>query len=255
MKKKQRLDALLVERGLLANLKLAQGWILAGKILVNGHVESKPGASIGADDAVSLRGQVEKYASRGGLKLEAALSRFAIDVRDKVVLDAGASTGGFTDCLLQHGAARVYAVDVGHGQLRGALAADARVVALEKTNVSDLSRETFDRPIELCTFDLSYLSAVKAVPIIRSLFLGPHEIIGLIKPLYEGLAQDDMQNLDALVPVLDRVVAALDGVRALTVSPILGSHGAIEFLAHIVAGPTPPGLVLQAIEEARALQI
>src|SRR5262245_51502136 len=159
---KMRIDALLVELGYFEDLKTAQGFILAGKVVVDEKVCSKPGTTVREDAKIFVRGEQLKFASRGGYKLEAALERFAIDVTNKVVLDAGASTGGFTDCLLQHGAARVYAVDVGFGQLRGKLASDPRVVNMEKTNVGDLTLASFDPPIELCTFDLSYLSMTKS---------------------------------------------------------------------------------------------
>src|SRR5262245_18281216 len=125
--RKLRVDALLVEHGYFEDLKTAQGFVLAGKIVVDGHVCSKPGTMVREDAKIFVRGVVLKFASRGGYKLEAALDRFGIDVTGKVALDAGASTGGFTDCLLQRGAARVYSVDVGFGQLRGKLAADPRV--------------------------------------------------------------------------------------------------------------------------------
>lgn len=259
-RKKVRLDAFLVERGDLPDLKVAQGWILAGKVRVNDTILTKPGAPIGPRDVVVLRAPVEKYASRGGLKLEAALARFGLDVRGKVVLDAGASTGGFTDCLLQHGAARVYAVDVGYGQLRGSLAADPRVVSLERTNVSDLTRATFEAPIELATFDLSYLSTAKAAPIVRALFERPVSIVALIKPLYEGVSQAGKNDVVEIEGAVARVIAALGGegleVRALTASPILGGHGAIEILAHIVEGTTArPELLAQAMAEARQLDL
>ncbi len=257
-RKKVRLDAFLVERGDLPDLKVAQGWILAGKVRVNDTILTKPGAPIGPRDVVALRAAVEKYASRGGLKLEAALARFALDVRGKVVLDAGASTGGFTDCLLQHGAARVYAVDVGHGQLRGSLAADPRVVSLERTNVSDLTRSTFAQPIELATFDLSYLSTAKAAPIVRALFERPASIVALIKPLYEGVSQagkNDVSEIEgAVAKVIDALAAEGLEVRGLTASPILGGHGAIEILAHLVEGTAVhPALLTTAMAEARQI--
>jgi 23S rRNA (cytidine1920-2'-O)/16S rRNA (cytidine1409-2'-O)-methyltransferase len=258
--KKVRLDELLVERGELATLKVAQGWILAGKVRVNDRIVTKPGTPIGADDQVVLRAPVEKYVSRGGLKLEAALARFGLEAAGRVVLDVGASTGGFTDCWLQHGAARVYAVDVGHGQLRGSLAVDPRVVSLERTNVSDLSRTTFDVPVELASFDLSYLSTTKAGPIVAALFERPVSIVALIKPLYEGLSQAgkaDVAEIDGRVAhVIDTLAAEGLEVRALMASPILGGHGAIELLAHLVSGTAVhPALRASAMAEARALEV
>src|SRR5438552_10339941 len=141
--KKSRLDELLLARGLFDDLQKARGWILSGNVLVRGAPATKAGEQFPEDVELALRGHVSKYASRGGLKLEAALSRFPVSVEGKVVLDAGASTGGFSDCLLQHGAARVYSVDVGYGQLRGSVAANKRVVNMERTNISDLTLDGF----------------------------------------------------------------------------------------------------------------
>jgi 23S rRNA (cytidine1920-2'-O)/16S rRNA (cytidine1409-2'-O)-methyltransferase len=234
------LDALLVDRQLLPDLKTAQAWIVAGDVLVDGRPCTKAGSQVAPESAVALRRPLEKYVSRGGLKLEGALRRFPVAVAGRVVLDAGASTGGFTDCLLQHGAARVFSVDVGFGQLRGKLATDPRVVNLERTNVGALTRETFDRPLDLAVFDLSYLSAKKAIPILAALFTGPVEMIGLIKPLFEGVEPAAMQDPAALRPALLSVVEALPAhglaARDLMVSPILGSRGTVEFLAWIASG-------------------
>ncbi|HWL86841.1 MAG TPA: TlyA family RNA methyltransferase, partial [Polyangiaceae bacterium] len=220
--------------------RMAQAQIMAGQVLVGGVVCTKGGTHVRGDADIRLRGAEGKYASRGGFKLEAALKRFPLSAAGRIALDAGASTGGFTDCLLQHGAARVYAVDVGYGQLRGRLAADGRVVAMEKTNIADLRADTFDPPIDLCVFDLSYLSATKAAPSLESLFLGEVEMIGLIKPLYEGVAQEDMVRPDALREALVRVVTTLPSfglsVTGVILSPIHGGRGSIEFLAHIREG-------------------
>jgi 23S rRNA (cytidine1920-2'-O)/16S rRNA (cytidine1409-2'-O)-methyltransferase len=243
-----RLDELLVARELLPDLKTAQAWILAGDVLVDGRPSSKPGTPVAAGAQVSLRRPVERYASRGGLKLEAALARFAVPVAGAVVLDAGASTGGFTDCLLQHGADRVYAVDVGFGQLRGKLASDPRVVNLERTNISDLTIERLAPPIDLCTFDLSYLSARKAIPILARLFRGSVQMVGLIKPLFEGVPGPAMADPRAVGPALLGVLEALPAALAahdVMVSPILGSNGTLEFLVHLAPGPaaTSPGVL------------
>ncbi|MFO0728028.1 MAG: TlyA family RNA methyltransferase [Myxococcota bacterium] len=256
-KKKSRLDQLLVERGLYPDLKTAQGFILAGKVVVDEQVVSTPGTAVAHTAEVLLRERLERYASRGGLKLEAAIHRFGLDFRDRVVLDAGASTGGFTDCALQHGAKRVYAVDVGFGQLRGKLASDPRVESRERTNVSDLTAASFDPPIERAVFDLSYLSITKSAPIVAALFVPPAavDMVGLIKPLYEGVPQEDKAGLQAIQAALVRIFDSLDGsgleVRALIPSPILGGKGAIELLAWIGGGGrSDRALIPQAIAEA-----
>lgn len=257
-KKRKRLDELLIEIGLFDDLAVARGWIMAGKVVVDGVVCSKPGAHAREDAEINVRGVVQKYASRGGYKLEAALDRFAVPVEGKVVLDAGASTGGFSDCLLQRGAARVYAVDVGFGQLRGKIAVNPRVTNMERTNIGDLTAERLPAPIDLCVFDLSYLSAIEAAPILARLFRGPVEMIGLIKPLFEGLAQDHMDDPGALHSTLARVLTELSNrgleVARLALSPVLGSRGSVEFLAHIREGRAPPDPALwdQAIAELRA---
>jgi 23S rRNA (cytidine1920-2'-O)/16S rRNA (cytidine1409-2'-O)-methyltransferase len=242
-----RLDQRLVAQGLLPDIKTAQAWVLAGDVLVDGAVCAKPGTAVGEAAVVALRRAPEKYASRGGLKLAAALERFALALDGQTVLDAGASTGGFTDCLLQHGAARVYAVDVGYGQLRGKLRCDPRVVNLERTNVGDLELATFEPALDLAVFDLSYLSAVKAVPIVAALFRKPVSIIGLVKPLFEGVPPEGKRDPALLAGALDRVLASLPAqnlaARGLIPSPIAGSNGTAEFLLWITGEPAtvPPG--------------
>jgi 23S rRNA (cytidine1920-2'-O)/16S rRNA (cytidine1409-2'-O)-methyltransferase len=233
-KKKVRLDAMLVERQLLADPKSAQTWIMSGAVLVNGQAITKPGTPVNHDAEILIRGLNQKYASRGGLKLEAALAAFKLSVTGRVVLDAGAAAGGFTDCLLQHGAAVVYAVDVGYGQIRGSLAADTRVRNRERTNIGDLRREDLVPAIDMCVADLSYLSLTKAVPILKDLFEGPPLMICLIKPLFEGVSQERKNSLSEFVEALDRLAESTRAhgltITGLTVSPVLGSRGTIEFL-------------------------
>jgi len=234
VRKKIRLDERLVKEGLFLDLKSARGWIMAGKVVVHGEVLTKPGANVKPGASLHVRGRRLKYVSRGGYKLETALKVFRFSVRDKVVLDAGASTGGFTDCLIQHGASVVYAVDVGHGQLRGKLRNDPRVINLEKTNISDLTMEQLKKDIDLCTVDLSYLSLTKGIPILSKLFKGPVIMFCLLKPLFEGLAKTKINNQASLKEVLNNCFETIKatglGVSGVTVSPILGSKGSVEFL-------------------------
>lgn len=257
-RKKKRLDELLLAHGYFADAKTALGFILSGKIVVDSAVISKPGTLIAEDAEISIRGELLKYASRGGYKLEGALERFSVRAEGKVVLDAGASTGGFTDCLLQYGAKKVYSVDVGFGQLRGKLAADPRVVNLERTNIGDLTRDSFAENIQLCTFDLSYLTVTKAAPALAQLFLEPVEIIALVKPLYEGIDQEKKDDPDELEQALLRICPALAAeeleLRDLMVSPIRGTRGSVEFLAHLARGrDSERGVALsrKVIEELR----
>jgi len=238
--RKKRLDELLVDLGYYRNAADALGPVMAGEVRVNGSPCTKVGQRVPENADIRIKGMDTRYASRGGYKLERALSCFGIDVTGKVVLDAGASTGGFTDCLLQHGAAKVYAVDVGYGQLRGRLAADTRVVALERTNISDLAGGGLPEAMDLCTVDLSYLSLVKAVPILYEV-VGDVEMICLVKPLYEGLAEERKDDIAGIAEIAGAVLRRLaeDGYRVLDVivSPLIGGRGAVEFLVRIARRP------------------
>jgi 23S rRNA (cytidine1920-2'-O)/16S rRNA (cytidine1409-2'-O)-methyltransferase len=259
-KKRTRLDDLLIELGYFADLRTARGWIMAGKVVVDEKTTTAIGLMVAETAQIHLRGLPLKYASRGGYKLAHALATFGVAVRDKVALDAGASTGGFTDCLLQAGAARVYAVDVGHGQFRASLAADPRVRAMERTNISDVRIADLEPPIELAVTDLSYLTLSVALGEIRSLFRDPgqFEIIALIKPLYEELRQEDVTNLNAIEPVLRTLFERLSDqgiqVQGTCVSPLLGGRGAIEFLGRFRTSPglAPDVAARLAIEDARS---
>jgi 23S rRNA (cytidine1920-2'-O)/16S rRNA (cytidine1409-2'-O)-methyltransferase len=259
-KKRIRLDDLLVELGYFADLRTARGWIMAGKVVVDEKTTTAVGLIVAETVQVHLRGLPLQYASRGGYKLAHALDVFGVDVRGKVALDAGASTGGFTDCLLQTGAALVYAVDVGHSQFRASLAADPRVRAMERTNLSAVRIADLDPPIDMAVADLSYLTLALALPAIRSLFRDPggFDAIALIKPLYEELGQDDVTNLAAIEPVLRILFERLSDrgihVQATCVSPLLGGRGAIEFLGRFRASPglAPEEAARLAVEDAHA---
>jgi 23S rRNA (cytidine1920-2'-O)/16S rRNA (cytidine1409-2'-O)-methyltransferase len=236
-----RLDEIVLERGLVADLRTARAVIMRGDVLVDDRVETKAGSRVRAGAVVRLRRERGEYASRGGLKLARALDAFDLDVREKIVLDAGASAGGFTDCLLRRGARKVFAVDVGHGQMDGRLANDARVVNLERTNVSDLTVDRFgtERP-SLATVDLSYLSLRKAVPILRALLGEEVVLVCLVKPLFEGLAQGAERDPEALRGVLAALLAEIEiprsRLRGLVASPILGNRRSVELLAHLGLG-------------------
>jgi 23S rRNA (cytidine1920-2'-O)/16S rRNA (cytidine1409-2'-O)-methyltransferase len=212
------------------------------------------GASITSEADVHLRERLLKYASRGGYKLEAALTRFQVPVAGRVCLDAGASTGGFVDCLLQCDARKVFAVEVGYGQLRGKLANDERVVSLERTNISDVQSDTLGDEISLAAADLSYLSLTVAIPILRNLVIDDFDIITLIKPLYEGFPQDSPFEPTLLKVTLERLFLNLAErgftPTAVCVSPLFGGRGAIEFLARFT--PAPGMNVEQAAEVAIA---
>lgn len=240
---KTRLDKLLLERGLAASRERAQALILAGKVLVNGQKVEKAGTGVDAEAEIRLLGEELKYVSRGGLKLERALEHWQIDVDGKVCLDVGASTGGFTDCLLQHGAARVIAVDTGHGQMDFRLRQDARVRLLEKTNARYLRREQVGQTVDLVVMDVSFISASLVLPaVVAAAFAesaAERQIIVLVKPQFEagreqvgkgGIVRDPGAQ-SAAVEKVRQALRELKFARTEVVeSPILGAEGNREFL-------------------------
>ncbi|MFY9741595.1 MAG: TlyA family RNA methyltransferase [Candidatus Sulfotelmatobacter sp.] len=243
---KLRLDKLLMERGLAVSRERAQSLILAGKVLVNEQKLDKPGVSVTSDAAVRLLGSDLPYVSRGGLKLERALSHWQIDISNKTCLDVGASTGGFTDCLLQHGAQRVIAIDTGYGQMDFKLRQDSRVRLLEKTNARYLTPATLGEVVEIIAMDVSFISATLVLPsVIDSAFptssgerLG-RQIVVLVKPQFEagrefvgkkGIVRDESVQLGAVEKVKASLLQ-LGATRTDVIdSPILGAEGNREFL-------------------------
>lgn len=242
MGKRERLDKLLVERGLVASREEGRKRILAGEVLVDDRPFAKAGSLIDANAPIRLRGKPLPYASRGGVKLEGALRHFQIDVRDKIALDVGASTGGFTDCLLAFGAARVYAVDVGYGQLDWKLRNDPRVVVREKTNIRHLKTGDLPEPAELATIDASFISLRLVLPAVRDLLAPRGEIVALIKPQFEvgkgkvgkgGVVRKSEEHERVIEEI--RAAAASMQLDAVGVapSPLLGPKGNKEFFIHL----------------------
>ena len=242
---KVRLDKLLLERGMAPTRERAQAMILAGKVLVEGQKVEKAGASIDEASSIRLLGEDLKYVSRGGLKLERALEEWEIDVRNKACLDVGASTGGFTDCLLQHGAARVIAVDTGRGQIDFRLRQDPRVRLLEKTNARYLTREQVGEFVDLVAMDVSFISATLVLPaVIQAAFpdqRAGREIVVLVKPQFEvgrakvgkgGIVRDAEAQAAAVEKVRQVLVASGCTHTAAVESPILGAEGNREFLLY-----------------------
>ena len=242
---KTRLDKLVFERGLAASRERAQALIIAGKVLVNGQKFEKPGANVETEAELRLLGEDLKYVSRGGLKLERALEHWRIDVQKRTCLDVGASTGGFTDCLLQHGAQRVIAVDTGYGQIDFKLRQDPRVRLLEKTNARYLTREQLGEAVDFIAMDVSFISATLVLPAVAKAASlqadSPRELVVLVKPQFEvgkdfvgkgGIVRDEAAQQGAV----DRVrTAVLDlGGREIEVidSPIRGAEGNHEFLLY-----------------------
>ena len=242
---KVRLDKLVVDRGLCESRTRAQALIVAGKVVVGDHTADKPGTLVAADAQVRLRGQDHAYVSRGGLKLRGALDRFAadgLDVRGKVAMDIGASTGGFTDCLLQAGAARVYAIDVGYGQLAWKLAADPRVVVLDRTNIRALAREAIPEPVDLVVADCSFISLTKVLPCVPPFLAAQADVVALIKPQFElgpgrvgkgGIVRDAEDHAEAVAAVVAAAEALGFTQAGLCDSPILGQDGNREFLVRL----------------------
>lgn len=239
-KSSTRLDKLLVDRGLAPTRERAQALILAAKIVVNGRLMTKAGQSVSPDVEIQVLGEAIPYVSRGGLKLEHAIRSFEIDVSGKTALDAGASTGGFTDCLLSFGAARVYAVDVGYGQLDLKLRNDSRVIVLERQNIRYLSKELVPEPIQVATIDASFISLKLVIPAVMR-FLEPGAVlIALIKPQFEagreevargsGVIRDPgihEQVCETIATFVSELGFSLTGIVP---SPVIGPKGNREFL-------------------------
>lgn len=242
MGKRERLDKVLVERGLTASREAARSRILAGEVLVDDRPVDKAGTLIAIDAAIRLKTRESAYVSRGGVKLEKALNEFQIDVRGKTALDVGASTGGFTDCLLARGAARVFAVDVGYGQLDWKLRTDPRVVVFEKTNIRYLNLADLPAPAEIATIDASFISLRLILAQVKTLLTPAGEIVALVKPQFEvGKGKVGkggvVRSAEEHARVLDEIIRAAEvagfSAAGVTESPLLGPKGNKEFLLHL----------------------
>ncbi len=239
---KERIDKLMVQRQLAGSRERARALILAGRVLVNDRTVDKVGSQVDTASAIRLRGEDIPYVSRGGLKLAEALQRFAITINGRVAIDVGASTGGFTDCLLQNGAARVIAVDVGYGQLAWKLRDDDRVQNLERTNIRHLTADQLDELPDLAVIDASFISLEKVLPSTLALLKPCSDIIALIKPQFEvgkgqvgkgGVVRDADQHLEVVARI--KLYSEQLGCQVLEVcdSPLLGPKGNKEFLIHL----------------------
>ena len=238
---KIRLDRLLVDRGLVETREKAQGLILAGQILVDEQKKEKCGALVDTRAALRLLGEAPKYVSRGGLKLEGALAHFRLNPDTKVCLDIGASTGGFTDCLLQHGAGKVFAVDAGTNQLDWKLRHDPRVVVMEKTNARYLTFDRIGTLAELVTVDVSFISVTLILPALVPLLASRADLVVLVKPQFEvgkgqvgkgGIVRDPAQQQEAVAKVSRHLLQLGFSQLASMESPILGAEGNREFFVH-----------------------
>lgn len=237
--KKQRLDLALVERGLVDSRAKAQSLIMARRVLVNGQFVDKAGASVAVDDEVTIAELEHPWVGRGGMKLARAVEEFALDLDGKVCADIGASTGGFTDVMLKHGAQKVYAIDVGHGQLDVSLRNDPRVVNREKVNARYLTAESFEEAIAFVSIDVSFISLKLILPAVATFLRG--ELVALIKPQFEvgkhevgkgGIVRDDAKRTAAVEGVVEFARAEGFEVKGLIESPIKGAEGNIEYLMY-----------------------
>lgn len=246
---KERLDILLVKRNLAPSREKAKAIIMSGSVFVEGQREDKAGAVFPAECAIEVRGHALPYVSRGGLKLEKALRNFDVDVKGKVCTDVGASTGGFTDCMLQNGAVKVYAIDVGRGQLDWKLRQDERVVCMEKTNIRYVTPEDIGEPVEFSSVDVSFISLSKVLPAIHGYLCRQGQVVALIKPQFEagrekvgkkGVVRDRGVHLEVLEQFFRHAQESGFFVKDLTFSPIRGPEGNIEYLGHLTVREQPP---------------
>lgn len=239
---KERLDVLLVKRNLAESREKAKAVIMSGIVYVDGQKEDKAG-SVFADTAqIEVRGTGLKYVSRGGLKLEKAMTHFSLELSGKVCMDVGSSTGGFTDCMLQNGAAKVYAVDVGKGQLDWKLRNDPKVICMEKTNIRYVTRQEIPEGIDFSSIDVSFISLTKVLGPVKALLTEEGRIVCLIKPQFEagrekvgkkGVVRDKKVHLEVIQTVMEFAQSLGFGVLGLEFSPIRGPEGNIEYLLYL----------------------
>lgn len=244
---KERIDVLLVEQGFFESREKAKAAVMAGLVLSGSERIEKPGMKVPRDIPITVKGAVHPYVSRGGLKLEKALRQFEIDLKERVMLDIGASTGGFTDCALQHGASYVYAIDVGYNQLDWSLRNDPRVNVKERMNFRYMTTEELDGPApDFASIDVSFISLKIILPPLLELLQRPADIAALIKPQFEagrekvgksGVVRDPKVHQEVLETVLNEAVSLGFTLKGLTFSPITGGEGNIEFLAHLRLSP------------------
>ena len=241
-KMKKRLDVLLVEKGLADSREKAKRLIMAGIVYVDNNKEDKAGTTFEEDKLIEVRGATLKYVSRGGLKLEKAMETFPIQLADTVCMDVGASTGGFTDCMLQNGAVKVYAVDVGHGQLDWKLRNDPRVVCMEKTNIRYVEPKDIEELVDFASIDVSFISLTKVLGPVYNLLTESGEVAALIKPQFEagreqvgkkGVVRDKKVHKDVIRLVIEYAKSIHFTPEGLTFSPVKGPEGNIEYLVYL----------------------
>ncbi len=242
---KERLDALLVRRNFVQSRERAKTTIMAGLVLVDGQKIDKAGTMVKPEAEIRVLGDTLPYVSRGGLKLEKAIKEFGVSLQGKVAADIGASTGGFTDCMLQNGAVKVFAIDVGYGQLAWSLRTDERVVNMERTNVRNVTPEQLGQPIDLASIDVAFISLEKVLPAVKAMLQPEGEIVALIKPQFEagrekvgkkGVVRDAGVHEEVICRVVSQAREMALTPKALTYSPVKGPEGNIEYLIWLDKG-------------------
>lgn len=245
---KERLDVLLVQKGLAPSREKAKSMIMEGNVFVNNNREDKAGSMFPEDCIIEIHGNTLKYVSRGGLKLEKAMTHFAINLEGCICMDIGASTGGFTDCMLQNGAQKVYSVDVGYGQFAWKLRQDPRVVCMEKTNIRYVTPQDIDDVLDFASVDVSFISLTKVLPAAHELLKEHGQMVCLIKPQFEagrekvgkkGVVRDKNVHIEVIEHVISFALSNGFSVHHLEYSPIKGPEGNIEYLVHIEKATEP----------------
>lgn len=248
MAEKKRLDVAIFDLGLCESREKAKTLIMAGVVYVNNQKADKPGFAVKPDDAIEVRSNPLKYVSRGGLKLEKAMKCYSIDLTDKICADIGASTGGFTDCMLQNNAKKVYAIDVGYGQLAWKLRTDERVINMERTNFRHCTKENIPDDLQFASVDVSFISLSIIVPVMRTLMADGAEAVCLIKPQFEagkekvgkkGVVRDRAVHIEVVEKCIKMMLDTGFSILGLQFSPVKGPEGNIEYLAYIKKTDTP----------------
>lgn len=253
---KERLDVLLVDRGLAVSRERAKAAIMAGRVFVDGQKVDKAGTMISTEANITTSGDGIGYVSRGGLKLAKAVEYFGLDLNGVVMADIGASTGGFTDCALKNGAQRVFAIDVGYGQLAWSLRTDERVVNMERTNIREVTPQDIGEPVDFISIDVSFISLEKVLPVAKSLLKESGKLVALIKPQFEagrekvgkkGVVKDASVHIEVITKVVDVAHQLEFGVLGLTYSPVKGPEGNIEYLLLLAGSASDTAIEVQDI--------
>lgn len=256
--KKERLDVLLVEKGLVASRERAKSSIMAGLVFVDSQRVDKAGTMISRESNIVVTGDSIGYVSRGGLKLAKALEHFTIDLTGKVMADIGASTGGFTDCALKNGVIRVYAIDVGYGQLAWSLRTDNRVVNMERTNIRNVTQADLGQPLDFASIDVAFISLTKVLPVVKTLLSENGTVVALIKPQFEagrakvgkkGVVKDPLVHVEVITNIVNASEELGFVPIGLTYSPVKGPEGNIEFLIYLANSANDISINTDTIEQ------